>query len=661
MPQLSRRSLLAGSGGALALGVAGCLGRAAPSDDEQPESNRDDESTIPDGLAAAFEYVYPADDAGTVVRIVRPPDDGESRAGIHPTLDGVGTADWLVSVRIQRDDTTESGLVATGDFEVADDADRYTPDGSRRGFDRYRVGSDRERVLVTDGETLLLGEPAWVRSTLDRHAPDASPFLETADGARPLLEAVEFGDQTVLVDDAETVRDPFADLDVAAGTLPDTLAVATSRSSEKVSYTMAGWYADEPDSAHAATLETFLTERLSMSEPTVEVRTDDHIVIARGRRPYTPPEERPETASAPRFVGYDASTGELRFRFRDGEPLPVERYELSIEDEAYTGDWARGQERIGKGDVIAIDADAIEPGDQLSISYESPDGSFGSGSGTTALRHLPFDVDYDPDARMATLTYGEGPPLPADRVTVVVGEDEQRRQPWSGELDEGDAVTLSDLPFETRLVMEYERSDGETVRIGGGRLDAPGRFEFDYDGPAETLEIAYPTADDGAEHVGPQRPDPEPLDASRFEISLDGEAADRQWSDRRERIQPGDTLTLEGVPVDTSVTVDWIGADGTRHTVAGTHTVPDVSFEFDYDAEADEVTVRHAGGQAVDAGALAVRLHRDGENPEVPWDGDGQVTEGDEFVVDDVTEQTVVVVRYRGHHLEHVHTAQLLE
>jgi len=55
MPQLSRRSLLAGSGGALDLGVAGSLGRAAP-----------------------------ADDAGTVVRIVRP-SAGGSHAGIHPT------------------------------------------------------------------------------------------------------------------------------------------------------------------------------------------------------------------------------------------------------------------------------------------------------------------------------------------------------------------------------------------------------------------------------------------------------------------------------------------------------------------------------------------------------------------------------------------------
>jgi len=669
MQQPSRRSLLVSTAGALTLGTAGCLGQAAPADEPRnATSDRNDETSVPQGLQDALEYVYrPDGDGGIVVRITRhEPDASSERMGLHPTLTDVGDPSWVVYVSSQPSSTAQSGLVARGNFETPSDTDRYAPDGSRAGFDRFRLDRGEEnddRVLATDGETLLMGSPDWVASTLDHHEAGDETFVEETDGVRRLLSTLEFAGQTVVVDDDEIIREPFSEQDVDASALPALLAVDYRRTDEQVSYTIAGWYEEPPDSANVDALETFLSTQLSMESPTVEVHEESQVAIARGTRDYTPPEERPETAGVPRFHEYDASTGEVLLRFERGDQLPVDRYELEIDGEVYSGDWARGQDRIGGGDVIAIDADAIEPGDDISISYESPDGSYSSGTGSTALRRLPFVVDYDPDAGTATITYEEGPPLPADRLAVAVGDGGPVERPWTGEVTEGDAVTVGDLPLDAHLEIRYERTDGETVRVGGAGLTPPGEFAFDYDGEAETLRITYPDRDGDSRSGRPgghrPRPEQEPLPADRYEIRVDGEPASTQWADRTTQIAPGDSLRIEGVPVGTTVAVTWVSESGERHEVDGTFTRPSVDLAFSYDAESDELTVRHAGGQSVDPSHLAVRFHHP-EDRTVEFTVDGSFSAGTEFVVEDVPEDAFGVVEYDEHYIERVHVQEVV-
>ena len=666
MQQLSRRSLLAGTGTVLALGTAGCMGRTAPAG----EPTASETKSIPSGLRTAFEYVYATDDS-TMLRIHRVRDDGEQRRGTTTEFAEVGRPEWVVRDGSYAADEDDRGLVATGSFEVETDGKRYSANGSRGDFDLYQVKreGDEERLLATDGETLLRGSSDWVKTTLDHHEAGDATYIESTEGVRALLGAVEFTGRGTLVDDEKKIKEPFERADVKSGALPDRLLAHFRRTDESASFALAGWYAEMPEDA-GKTLASFISNQLSVEDVSTEVREEQNVALATATRPYTPPEERPDTVGAPRFEGYDAESGKILFQFEQGEKLPADRYKIEINDEVYDGNWARGQEKIGEESVIAIDAGAIEPGDDLTVTYEAPDGGYTSSSGTSALGQLPFEVEFDPNERTAVLHYVDGPPLNGDRVSVEVHADSDEkdvRDVWSGEVTSGDTATLSGLPIEGYLTVRYERTGEQTerktndssergwVRIGGGRFGPPGRFDLEYDGRERMLTITRPDFEAQAEKrrrsARRHRPDQEPLNADQFEITVGGTPADRQWSDAGSEIKPGDALTLQGVPVNTTVSVAWVAEDGTRHEVARTHTVPDVTFEYSYDPETKKLTVTHAGGQPADAGKLTLRLYPDGERT-VQWGSDGQVTEGDEVVVENVPEQAHVVVTYADEHID---------
>lgn len=663
MQPRSRRSLLTATGSVLALGAAGCLGVTEPSDsDATPtaESTPDDgDGHIPDGLERGFQYLRPPGDEGVVARISRPSNEQAPNVAFsRPYVTDQSTLEWALSVRYGTEENGTNGLVATGSHEVDTDADAVTPDGSSGRFDRYVLrGEDRDgsRVLASDGDVFLLGTASWVDGAIDTATSDAETYLDARPDVRALLEAIDVDGGTSLFDGRSQIERTLGEIDGDTTPRPDVLAIEVQRASDRLSYAVGGRFADAPDADAVASIETLATELGVGNEedPTVTVDEDDRTVTVEGTRPYTPPEERPETARLGRFVEYDADSGELLFAVRSGDPLPVDRYDLGIEDEAYDGDWHRGRDEIGAGDRIALDANAVEPGDSVALSYDAPDGSYGSSSGTSVLRQLPFDIDFDPDAGTATITYADGPPLPADRLQVVVGEDGNGRRPWSGDLTAGDEVTVDGLSLDSHLTVEYRRTDGETVQIGHAFLTPPGTFTFDYDAPSETVTVTYPTRDrdDTARHPANSGPvsDRESLTASRYELRIEDEPASKQWTAVNDEIEPGDSLTVGGVPTDTAVAVHWIDQAGQRHEVDRIVTIPDATFSFDFDADAGTVTITHAGGPPVPADRLVAKVLID--EREVRWADSGttsgdQVTAGDELVVQDVTDHSPVMILY---------------
>jgi hypothetical protein len=689
MTRLSRRALLA-SLGATTLTLAGCTssdddspdksdseengtedGNGNPGGDETPdgadtsdEENSEQESTetdldVPSSLEAGLGFVHlPESWDGTILRLSRP-DRSQERSvtgseGLFLTDDS--TLEWVVTVG--RPEAFVNGVVATGSVTVAE-SDQVSASGTQNGFDVYEAedgfGSDSEMThLATDGEFLVAGTQDWVETALSNHAEGVSP-LASRDGVGAIVDALGVDNDFLTVAiGSSLVEEEVGGDDFSFSTVPAMFGVSNTRTEETVEHTVATWYTEPTGETERAEFTELVQSEFGLDDEP-EQRHDGRLLRIQHSRPYVPPEERPEYPGHLVFTGYDSDADVLRFEFRDGDPVPVEDLEIEIADEPYD-DWARGQEEVGEGSVVSIAADAVEPGDSLTVSYDSGEGYSGA-STTSVLTHLPVQFSYDPGERRGTIEYIDGPPLPGDRLTLVLGEN-RTESPWDGQVTAGDSAVIEDVEIGTRATIEYERSDGEQVRVGYGGFRPPGRVEFDYDAPARELTIGYP--DHEEEPEGPHRVDPiarEPLPADEYEIRIDGEPADTQLGEAGETFEPSEAITLTDVPIGVEVALLWVGEDGRTEQVAGTHTHPEVSFTFEH-RDDGAVVVRHDGGMPVDAGKLAIETVGPNERT-VQWDGTDTVTEGDQLAIEDVDEAALLLIRYDGQVLAQAHTAEI--
>lgn len=691
MTRPSRRQVLAGAGIALSLTAAGCLeetedSEAEPTDNESDSAGGDDESTgaeqttdwretvdIPDELVAGLSYLYePEESAVTALTIVDtaevggwavPDGDFEQLFEEEPPLD------WAMMFALDDAETTYSPSVLVGDIEVEEDVD-----GTEYGsFTVYEStdGSD-EMVLAIDEDIVLVGERDSVETVIDRHDEGVEPYIAQREDVRETLDAITLGHHTSLAEreqvlediDSESVGEDIDDVDVEPDDFPALFASSMTEDDDEIRWQMAGRYEEPVDEATAEDFETIAVDVFGFAAEPEEIdrRTDGKLVVVDIVESYIPPEDQPETPGIPRFDGYDEDNDELLFRFASGDHIPVEYFDIEIADEPYEGDWARGHDTIGEDTVIGFDADAIEPGDTFTLRYDNPDVRASGASSTSILNYLPFELSYDPDEETAELTYVEGPPLPADQLAIELSDDREDDEPETRQLStnisRGDTVTLENVPLESRLVVVYERSDGDSVSLTHHQADPPGQFTFEYDGEQETLTVTYPEDEQSTPPRGGVGVDvetePDVLDADRYEVRIDGEPAADQWSDVGERIEPGDELAVSGVPVGVEAAVVWLGEDETVEL--RTHTVvPDATFEFDFENET--LTIRHETGQVIDADALTVEIHGKEEQTK-GWDTTDTVQVGDELTLTDVDEHATVIVRYNDAVLtrEHVHS-----
>lgn len=667
MRKLSRRSLLSGTGSALALGVAGCLGDSDPSNETDDESDdpadTDGNEKLPDRLEDAFKYVYPPD-SGTAVLIVQ--QFGTESEYTLPThdLESVVTEDttfeWGVRIGANVSDRS-TGMVVIGSISIDESAENVAQQSTRGDFTLYNMdlGADQEvdplRVFATDGEVLLFGSREWVTGTLDRHAAGEDTYLSTRPGARALIETLGVDSYTGVIEGESLIEDGFGEIEVDIEQMPELLGVRTKRTEDTQTAALAGWYPDGADEAAVSDLETFFESAYMEADESPDLLRDDRVVHIEATSEFVPPEERADPPNGVYYHSYDEDAGEILLELGDGDEVAVDDLTVEFDDEPYGGDWARGKDRVGSGDLIAIDADAVEPGDDISITYD-PNAPYSSSFGTTVLRHLPFVVDFDPIEGRARIEYRDGPPLPADRVTIEAHD--RTVAPWGGTLSTGDSTTVIDLDIGDQLSVEYERDDGDVVSIYRTALRPPGEFDIQYDGATRTLSIEYPVREDDGQSPWdrPAKREREPITADRYEVRLDGVRADRQWADLGDEIEPGDTLQLQDVSVGTAVSVVWVGPDQ-EHTISTHRTVPDVEFEYEY--ESGELTIRHAGGQPVAADKLRLRVMPD--ERDLTWGDSGEVTEGDTVVVTDLSEESLVIINYERTYLDRVRVIELID
>lgn len=717
MKRPSRRELLAGTGAALLAGSAGCLGFEVggntelerPSDDDTENGDSEPEwelpAELPDGLARALTFVFAPEveeSSGSDDPLSPLEDDAEEpedRILFHvfdhrneaPTTELVFARDEFIEeddrVRDETDiawglqltpglfssDGTGTSSIWVGDIVM--DAETATAE-----YAGFRLYPELDRQFATDGEVALLGDEKWVMETIAAvkagEKPYAASYPRVAETLRELPDSVG----GIVFDNSELIAGHFGWVDDVFEP-PETLVLATheTEKTELVSrrtYEILAHYPDEPDEADIEGLREFGEDISDQSSEVEEKTVDENLLRLSFSYPFIPDDAHPEIPNPPVLVGYDENEDEVLFGFSEGDEFETEQLSVAIEDEPYDGDWARGQETIGAGDVIAVAADAVEPGDSLALRYREPEFEIEEESSYRVLDTLPFEYFYDPDTEEITISYGNGPPLPAERLSGGAFMDikDDLTDAIDGSLTEGDSVTLTEIPFGATAELRYERSDEQSRSIGYFPADPPGAFAFEREDDA--LTVTYST--DEQVHGSPVNFDFEPveetetdttepavgvyhapvaLDADRYEIRVDGEPAPTQWVDRAERIEEGDSLVLEGVAFGEEISIVWIDNEDEPHEVDDHVVLPNVEFEAEYHEESETMTIRHAEGETV-AGELEILVNLEQDRDRTTtWPG--LVVEPDDSVLlTDVPMGSSVELSLLGHTLAYIRTRQ---
>ncbi|SFC73386.1 hypothetical protein SAMN05444422_11812 [Halobiforma haloterrestris] len=355
-------------------------------------------------------------------------------------------------------------------------------------------------------------------------------------------------------------------------------------------------------------------------------------------------------------MDYDDSEGTVTADYEEGEEIDADDLELRIADEPAAVQPADEYETFAPGDDLTVEAD---PFATVELVWEGGDDTeYGLGRVTVGRR--AFDAEYDPDADEVEIVYtGEQSADPSNLTVSQRGggssiDDEDLFAQEYDSLTDGDSIVLEDVEIDDRIsVMLVQEGENYSSRSSIFRFTPEPRWAFsvedrgseDGDGDEDGLVAVY--------HERTTR------DADNFEILVDGEPADVQPSDRHDTLTAEDEIELGEFDAGTELSFRWLVPDEPRE-VRNHVVVPDAEFEVDYDADDDEITVEHAGGDGIDAADLAVIVEPLSPEP-TDWDGDGTVSEGDSTTVDvdDLDSRrdrdpAAVGILFRDHHLTHV-------
>lgn len=360
----------------------------------------------------------------------------------------------------------------------------------------------------------------------------------------------------------------------------------------------------------------------------------------------------------------DPDAGTVTVSHEGGEEVPVDELAVVIDD--------------GSEIEPDVDGDAFAPGDRFTVevapfhrvTVQWTDGEARAELGATVTGGDAFEASYAYDDLTVEITYvGEATADPDRLVLERYTAGVSPSKPFAAAHDEltaGDAITVEDVDPDDRLV----------IRLATGELDERPAEPVDRAAEVDTDEGGNVAVDAVSTPVGPDviweyRPlprggfrfdveggdvemryvDRHPRDAAAFELRVDGEVADLQPADVFDTLEPGDTMTLEGVPTGAEVVVTWVPADDPP-VVDRYEVPPEAVFDVGYDDEAGTVTVRHAGGDELPAEDLHVIVQPSPDGL-YEWGEDGTVQTGESRTIEDVDDVDLVVVLYQLDHPLH--------
>ncbi|MGQ3719406.1 hypothetical protein [Natrialba aegyptia] len=645
MQQRPRRAVLGGIGATMITALSGST-VATTESERTPVASTTTESSFDDVLAylpaavADDSMVVTAVDYDRLLEADQPHDPRPSIGSLDIDAESVSKSAFVTSYT---DEFSQPLRVLVTDSELeAETETRESDAGIEYEFTAH--DSREETVVGTDGDVLVVATDAeTVDAAFDAKAGEGDRLLESASTVEDGLTVFDGSDaRTVQVGDEQ-----MAPRDVEDAAVEYVVRAQTVLDRDTMEVSIGIQFEDESAVTDELieTLEAEFAYTATADEPAVEVdgafvstTVERDLAAERAVREH----DSPGSLHVDREIDLDDEY--LEIELLRGDPTPIEDVTFEVDGEEYDRDiWTNGHGKLEAGDTIVMDMDDVEPNLSISLSHDHALGS--SSSGTSILSHFRFESEFDVDTGELVVTYDDDFPLDGDRVHLAVYEDrpyyrpdeeapEPRTsaQPWTGEtLSEGDRATLDGVESGDTVLVGW---DGTAYDDSISRVQArpPGHVSFEYDYDSERLEavLEFDSRRPASETDEAEASDIE-RSASEYELLIDGEPADTQWTDEFETVSSGATIELTDVPIGVDVEAVWAATE----TQIG-WTQPQPSVELEYDAG----TIEHVGGDELSAAELTAEVWTDEDRFEIELGDeiDGDFEEGETFTVDAGTE-----------------------
>jgi hypothetical protein len=228
-----------------------------------------------------------------------------------------------------------------------------------------------------------------------------------------------------------------------------------------------------------------------------------------------------------------------------------------------------------------------------------------------------------------TLRYYDDIARDAENFRVLADDEETQPADEHDTLERGDEISLPDVEYGTKIVVEWTAGDETTV------------IEEIVITPRVYMNVSY---DDEEGTVTLTHQNGEEVDASNLKLTFNDEAAETQFSDEYDTVSQGDSLSVDGEPFQ-EVKVVWTDGE-TEETITQRVTGRDL-FQASYDPSNETIELAYTGQQTADASNLEVRRYSrdaDNENDENPFSDIETLSNGDSVTLEDVGPETSINV-----------------
>lgn len=315
--------------------------------------------------------------------------------------------------------------------------------------------------------------------------------------------------------------------------------------------------------------------------------------------------------------------GQVELHYHEGDAIPADELALRVNDAPASVQPAEEYEQFEPGDSLTLE---VPPFSVVELVWTGGRDDDHRVDGAVIGRNA-IEARYDPDQELIELVYVGDRPADPSRIDIRRGfrhPDQPQDGPTAFEqshetLTSGDSIRVENVDADERFQVVLT-TDGDYYRPVLRFTPRP-RWAFSFADRDGTLAATYQ--------------DEVVRDASSFRILVDGEPNTVQPADEYDRLDDGDELKLGSFPAGTEITVEWVVPDDPVE-VRSHIVTPDADFTFDYDADAETVTIEHAGGETVAADSLAVMVHssRSRRRPDAWGDAYTEVSEGDAITLD---------------------------